>query len=152
MSEQTASDYIELASDIVSAYVSKNNVPPSELPALIQGVYASLSGLGQPTEPEPVKLTPLMPIKKTVTPDAIISLEDGRPYRTLKRHLTGRGLTPEQYRQKWGLPADYPMVAANYAAQRSELAKAAGLGQHRARAAEKRVVADAKVTSPRKGP
>jgi predicted transcriptional regulator len=70
-----------------------------------------------------------VPIKKTVTPDYLISLEDGRRYRTLKRHLAGRGLTPEQYRQKWGLPPDYPMVAANYAAQRSELAKSIGLGQ-----------------------
>ena len=70
-----------------------------------------------------------MPIRKTVTPDFLISLEDGRRYRTLKRHLAGRGLTPEQYRAKWGLPPDYPMVAANYAAQRSELAKSIGLGQ-----------------------
>lgn len=131
MSEQAASDYIELAGGIVSAYVSKNNVPRSELPALIQGVYASLSSLGKPTEPEPIKLTPLMPIKKTVTPDAIISLEDGKPYKTLKRHLAGRGITPEEYRRKWDLPPDYPMTAAAYAAKRSELAKSSGLGQAR---------------------
>ena len=133
MSEEAVSgaDYIELASDIISAYVSKNNVPVGELPALIQSVHATLGGLGKSTEPEPVKLTPLMPIKKTVTPDHIISLEDGKAYKSLKRHLTTRGLTPAEYRQKWGLPPDYPMVAANYAAQRSELAKSIGLGRPR---------------------
>jgi predicted transcriptional regulator len=153
MSEEAAADHIELVSDIVSAYVSKNNVPPGELPVLIRSVYQSLGSLGRPSEPEPVKLTPPVPIRKSVTPDHIISLEDGRPYKTLKRHLSGRGLTPEQYRQKWGLPPDYPMVAANYAAQRSELAKTSGLGQQRTRAAaEKRVAADAKVSSTKKGP
>jgi predicted transcriptional regulator len=96
-----------------------------------------------------VKLTPPVPIRKSVTPDHIISLEDGKAYKSLKRHLTTRGLTPVEYRQKWGLPSDYPMVAPNYAAQRSELAKATGLGQQRRRAAaEKRAVADAKVTAP----
>jgi predicted transcriptional regulator len=88
-------------------------------------------GSGQPQSPAQEKLIPLMPIKKTVTPDHLISLEDGRPYKSLKRHPSGRGLTPEQYRQKWGLPTDYPMVASNYAAGRSELAKAAGLGRQR---------------------
>ena len=131
MSEEAAADHIELVSDIVSAYVSKNNVPPGELPALIRSVYQSLSSLGQPAEPEPVKLTPPVPIKKSVTPDHIISLEDGKAYKSLKRHLTTRGLTPVEYRQKWGLPSDYPMVAATYAAQRSELAKTIGLGRPR---------------------
>ena len=149
MSEEAAADHIELVSDIVSAYVSKNSVPPGELPGLIQSVYQSLGSLGKPAEPEPVKLTPPVPIKKSVTPDHIISLEDGRPYKSLKRHLTTRGLTPAEYRQKWGLPADYPMVAPNYAAQRSELAKSLGLGQQRRKAAaEKRTAADAKVTAP----
>ncbi|ACL62358.1 MucR family transcriptional regulator [Methylobacterium nodulans] len=149
MSEEAASRHIELVSDIVSAYVSNNNVPPAELPALIQGVYQSLGSLGKPAEPEPVKLTPPVPIKKSVTPDHIISLEDGKPYKSLKRHLSGRGLTPEQYREKWGLPRDYPMVAPNYAAQRSELAKSLGLGQSRRKAAaEKRAAADAKVSAP----
>ncbi|MFE1603326.1 MucR family transcriptional regulator [Methylobacterium sp. ID0610] len=131
MSEEAAASQLELASDIISAYVAKNNVPVGELPALIQSVYESLGALGKPTEPEPVKLTPPIPIKKSVTPDYLISLEDGKQYKSLKRHLTTRGLTPEQYRTKWGLPPDYPMVAANYAAQRSELAKSIGLGQAR---------------------
>ncbi|ACA20988.1 transcriptional regulator, MucR family [Methylobacterium sp. 4-46] len=149
MSEQAASDHIQLVSDIVSAFVSHNNVPAVELPNLIRGVYESLGSLGKPAEPELVKLTPAVPIRKSVTPDAIISLEDGKPYKSLKRHLTGRGLTPQQYREKWGLPPDYPMVAANYAAARSELAKQIGLGQNRQRAAaEKRAAADAKVSAP----
>ena len=122
---------VELAADIVSAYVSKNSVPVAELPTLIASVHTALTNLGQPASAEPEKLTPLMPIKKTVTPDYLISLEDGKPYKSLKRHLSGRGLTPEEYRRKWGLPHDYPMVAANYAAQRSELAKSIGLGRPR---------------------
>ncbi|SEO33566.1 transcriptional regulator, MucR family [Methylobacterium sp. ap11] len=120
---------IGLVSDIVSAYVSNNSVPVSELASLIRSVHEAVARLGAAAPAEPERLTPPVPIKKTVSPDYLISLEDGRRYRTLKRHLAGRGLTPEQYRQKWGLPPDYPMVAANYAAQRSELAKSIGLGQ-----------------------
>ncbi len=133
MSDTTVSadQAIGLAADIVSAYVTRNNVPASELPALIASTHSALLKLSAPSQPEPVKLEPPVPIRKTVTPDHIISLEDGRPYRSLKRHLTSRGLTPEDYRRKWGLPHDYPMVAANYAAQRSELAKSIGLGQVR---------------------
>ncbi|WP_455397568.1 MucR family transcriptional regulator [Methylobacterium sp. Gmos1] len=116
-------------SDIVSAYVSNNSVPVGELSSLIRSVHEAIARLGSAVPAEPERLTPPVPIKKTVSPDYLISLEDGRRYRTLKRHLAGRGLTPEQYRQKWGLPPDYPMVAANYAAQRSELAKSIGLGQ-----------------------
>ncbi len=122
---------VELAADIVSAYVSKNSVPVTELPNLIASVHTSLTNLGQPASAEPEKLTPPVPIKKTVTPDYIISLEDGRQYKSLKRHLSTRGLTPEEYRRKWGLPLDYPMVAATYAAQRSDLAKSIGLGRQR---------------------
>ncbi|WP_407519536.1 MucR family transcriptional regulator [Methylobacterium oryzisoli] len=122
---------IPLAAGIVAAYVSHNNVPVGELRTLIHSVHDQLAKLGQLAAPEPERLTPPVPIKKTVTPDAIISLEDGRPYKSLKRHLSGRGLTPAEYRQRWGLPADYPMVAANYAAQRSELAKSIGLGRPR---------------------
>ncbi|MFE1602074.1 MucR family transcriptional regulator [Methylobacterium sp. ID0610] len=120
---------IELVSDIVSAYVSNNSVPVGELAGLIRSVHETVAHLGAPAAPQPEKLSPPVPIRKTITPDYLISLEDGRRYRTLKRHLAGRGLTPEQYRTKWGLPPDYPMVAANYAAQRSELAKSIGLGQ-----------------------
>ncbi|ACL61348.1 MucR family transcriptional regulator [Methylobacterium nodulans] len=149
-------DLIEFTADIVSAYVSNNSVPASEVAGLIGSVHGSLMQLVAPAEPEPEKLTPPVPIKKTVTPDHIISLEDGKPYKTLKRHLAGRGLTPEQYRQKWGLPPDYPMVAANYAAQRSELAKTSGLGQsRRMRSAARSAAPDAVVTeaegAPRRG-
>jgi predicted transcriptional regulator len=124
-------DLVTLTADIVSAYVSKNSVPISELPGLLAAVHGSLHSIAAPPPPEPEKPVPPIPIKKTVTPDHIISLEDGKPYKSLKRHLTTRGLSPEQYRQKWGLPPDYPMVAATYAAQRSELAKSIGLGQQR---------------------
>lgn len=129
-------DLVGLAADIVSAYVAKNSVRPADLPDLIASTHAALAKLGAPAAPaQAEKLTPPVPIKKTVTPDYIISLEDGRQYRTLKRHLAGCGLTPDAYRQKWGLPHDYPMVAASYAAQRSELAKSNGLGQSRRKAA-----------------
>ncbi|WP_082173635.1 MucR family transcriptional regulator [Methylobacterium platani] len=126
-----AATLVELAADIVSAYVSKNSVPVGELAGLIASVYTSLTNLKQPASEEPEKLTPPVPIKKTVTPDYIISLEDGKQYKSLKRHLSSRGLTPEEYRRKWGLPHDYPMVAATYATQRSELAKNSGLGRPR---------------------
>jgi len=127
----TGNQMAGIAADIVSAYVAKNNVPVAELPALIASTHAALTRLGAPAEPKPVRPQPPVPIRKTVTPDHIISLEDGKPYKTLKRHLAGRGITPEEYRRKWDLPRDYPMVAANYAAQRSELAKSIGLGQSR---------------------
>jgi len=129
--QDASATLVELAADIVSAYVSKNSVPVAELPNLIASVHTSLTNLGRAASVEPEKPVPLMPIKKTVTPDYLISLEDGKQYRSLKRHLTSRGLTPEEYRRKWGLPHDYPMVAANYAAQRSELAKNSGLGRRR---------------------
>jgi len=146
--EHQSADFIGLTSDIVGAYVTKNNVPASELPALIAATHAALAKLGAPPEPVVEKPTPPVPIRKTVTPDHIISLEDGKPYKSLKRHLTTRGLTPDQYRQKWGLPHDYPMVAATYAAQRSELAKSLGLGQiRRDRAAAARLAAESGVSS-----
>jgi predicted transcriptional regulator len=148
-------EFIDLAADIVSAFVSNNNVPVAELPGLIASVYASLSGLGQPTATpvEDHKVTPAQ-IRKSVTPDALISFIDGRPYKSLKRHLTSNGTSPDEYRQKYGLPRDYPMVAANYAAQRSELAKSLGLGQLRRdraaarKAAEKRAEPDPVVAAP----
>ncbi|TGS09816.1 transcriptional regulator [Mesorhizobium sp. M2E.F.Ca.ET.209.01.1.1] len=121
---------IELTAEIVSAYVSKNAVPVSALPDLIESVNSSLSRIGTPAEePKPV-LTPAVNPKKSVTPDYIICLEDGKKFKSLKRHLgTHYGLTPDDYRSKWSLPADYPMVAPNYAAARSQLAKASGLGR-----------------------
>ena len=130
MSEPATSNHIELAADIVSAFVSNNAVPSAELPALIANVHSALAKVanGQTEKPTEAPVPPV-PIKKSITPDFLISLEDGRRYKSLRRHLATRGLTPEQYREKWGLPRDYPMVAPNYAKQRSELAKAIGLGQ-----------------------
>ncbi len=135
--------------DVVAAYVSHNSVPAADLPGLIGSVYAALSKLGALAEPEPVRPVPPVPVRKTVTPDHIISLEDGRPYKSLKRHLTTRGLTPDEYRRKWGLPHDYPMVAANYAAQRSQLAKDSGLGNIRRERAAARATRDATVSEKR---
>ncbi|WP_082173636.1 MucR family transcriptional regulator [Methylobacterium platani] len=136
-------EFIDLAANIVSAYVSKNNVPVAELAGLIASVHASLRGLGQPAAApaEDHKVTPAQ-IRRSVTPDAIISFIDGKPYKSVKRHLTSNGTTPDEYRQKYGLPRDYPMVAATYAAQRSELAKSLGLGQIRRNRAEATKAAD----------
>src|SRR5215203_5574744 len=122
---------LELAVDLVSAYVSHNPLPASDLPSLIEAVHAALRQVGGETAEQPPEAPPrpAVPIRKSITPDHLISLEDGRPYQSLKRHLASRGLTPEAYRAKWGLPPSYPMVAPNYAQRRSELAKARGLGQ-----------------------
>jgi predicted transcriptional regulator len=135
--EPLPQELAELTSEIVSAFVANNKLAASELPEIIATVHAALRGLGEKQLPEPEKLTPPVPIKKTVTADYLISLEDGRRYKSLKRHLSGRGLTPASYREKWGLARDYPMVAPSYAKQRSELAKALGLGQQRRKSAEK---------------
>jgi predicted transcriptional regulator len=124
------SAFVELAAEIVSAYVSNNSVPTSELPALIASVHASLAFVANSsTTQSEQSLQPPVPIKSTVKPDYILSLEDGRKYKSMKRHLTGRGLTPQQYREKWGLRPDYPMVAPNYSKARSEMARSMGLGQ-----------------------
>ncbi|KMO41242.1 MucR family transcriptional regulator [Methylobacterium variabile] len=145
---QNDTDFISLAADIVGAYVSNNNVRTADLPNLIASVHASLTGLGQPVAApvEDHKVTPAQ-IRKSITPDHLFSFLDGKPYRSLKRHLTSNGLTPDEYRQKYGLPRDYPMVAANYAAQRSELAKSLGLGQiRRDRAAAQKAEAETGAT------
>lgn len=123
------SSLIDAAGTVVAAYVSNHKVSPGELVSLIGTVADALSTASTPKVEEPTGLVLRMPIRKTITPDAIYSLEDGRPYKTLGRHLGGRGLTPDQYRAKWGLPPDYPMVAPNYAATRSALAKKFGLGR-----------------------
>ncbi len=130
---------IELTADIVSAYVSNNSIQSSDLPALISEVHAAMhQTLGGPAEPEP---EPAVSIKKSVTPDYIICLHDGKKYKSLKRHvLTSHDLTPEEYREKWGLPADYPMVAPNYAKARSMLAKKMGLGRKQAPSTKKKSV------------
>ena len=130
-----ASNYIELAADIVSAYVSNNSVPSSDLASLINDVHTALLRVGGGTAEAPAEAPkPAVPVKKSVTPDYIVCLEDGKKFKSLKRHLrTQYNMTPEQYREKWGLPPDYPMVAPNYAAARSQLAKQMGLGQQRRR-------------------
>lgn len=126
-------NYIELAAEIVSAYVSNNSVPSGDLPILINDVHAALVRVvGGPVEAPQEAPKPAVPIKRSVTPDYIVCLEDGKKFKSLKRHLrTQYGMTPEQYREKWSLAADYPMVAPNYAKARSELAKEMGLGQQR---------------------
>ncbi len=120
---------VELAADIVSAYVKKNPVPIGQLPSLIGDVHGALSSVHAEQIEKAEPLVPAVPIKKSVTPDYLISLENGRKFKSLKRHLrTAYDMTPEAYRAKWGLPADYPMVAPNYSAKRSQLAKSSGLG------------------------
>jgi len=133
------SSFMALTANIVSAYVSNNTVPSGEIANLISQVHSALlrvSG-GQPAPPsEPLK--PAVPVKRSITSDFLVCLEDGKKFKSLKRHLrTQYGMTPEQYREKWSLPPDYPMVAPNYAAARSQLAKQMGLGQQRRRRRER---------------
>ena len=136
MSDTTSpTQFIALTADIVSAYVSNNTVSASDIPNLINQVHLALlrvSGGQNETQPEPLK--PAISVKKSITPEYIVCLEDGKKFKSLKRHLrTQYNMTPEQYREKWQLPTDYPMVAPNYAAARSQLAKQMGLGQQRRR-------------------
>src|SRR5882672_7381040 len=135
MDEANRTDLVELTAEILSAYVSNNTVVASDLPAIIGDVHEALSKASQrigPTERE--ELRPAVSLKKSITPDYIVCLEDGKKFKSLKRHLrTQYSMTPEQYREKWSLAADYPMVAPNYAAARSQLAKQMGLGQQRRR-------------------
>ncbi len=123
-------DVLGLTAQIVASHVANNAVDADTLPALIHGVYTSLSGLGgAQAAPAPEARQPAVPVKKSVFPDHIVCLEDGKKLKMLKRHLmTAFGLSPEQYRERWGLPSDYPMVAPNYASHRSSLAKKIGLG------------------------
>jgi predicted transcriptional regulator len=125
-------DLLALTADIVSSHVANNSVAVNDLPQLIQNVYATLSNLSTPpAAPEP-KLEPAVPVRQSIKPDYIVCLEDGKKLKMLKRHLmTAYGLTPDEYRAKWGLPADYPMVAPNYAESRRQLAKSIGLGKSR---------------------
>jgi len=135
MNAENKTEIVELAADIVAAYVGNNAVPSGELPNLINDVYKALSSAVDGSKPkEVVEEKPAVPIRKSVTPDHIVCLEDGKKFKSLKRHLrTHYDMSPEQYREKWGLPADYPMVAPNYAQARSSLAKKMGLGQRRRR-------------------
>jgi predicted transcriptional regulator len=128
----------ELVAEVAAAYFSNSHVGVTDIPNVVSQIAQSLGAVGAP-QPEPAqaetaeepaqrKATPAQ-VRKSVTPDALISFEDNKPYKTLKRHLTGRGLTPDQYREKWGLARDYPMVAPNYSAARSQMARSVGLGQ-----------------------
>jgi predicted transcriptional regulator len=129
--EMPDSAILRMTADIVSAYVSKNVLPAQQIPEVINTVFSSLTGLnGAPREPQAEPQKPAVPIRKSVTAEYIVCLEDGKKLKMLKRHLRSTyGMTPDEYRSKWGLPADYPMVAPNYAAQRSEFAKKIGLGR-----------------------
>ena len=132
-------DYVELTAELISAYVSNNSVRPADIAELIASTHTALTELAQgavTAAPVVEKLTPSQ-IRKSITPDALISFIDGKPYKTLKRHLTGNGLTIEQYRERFGLPRDYPSTAASYSAMRAEFARNAGLGQNRKKAASK---------------
>ncbi|HWK45383.1 MAG TPA: MucR family transcriptional regulator [Stellaceae bacterium] len=130
MTEEIESvDLLGLTTEIVAAHVSNNAVSVDDLPGLINQVYRSLASMGTPVEPIPEKPQPAVSIKKSIHPDYIVCLEDGKKLKMLKRHLkTSYNMTPEDYRERWGLPPDYPMVAPNYARQRSRLAKEIGLG------------------------
>ena len=128
-------DSVALAAEIVAAFVANNHVQVSELPNLVASVHGALAkiadGKATPETQEPTTLTPAVSVRKSITPDHLVCLDDGKRFKSLKRHLSALGMTPDQYRTKWNLPADYPMVAANYAEKRSALAKKIGLGQIR---------------------
>ena len=137
-SDETTETLITLTADIVSAHVSNNSVAVNDLPQLIQNVHVALTGLGSRPEVVPVKQEPAVSIRSSIKPDFIVCLEDGKKLKMLKRHLmTHYQMTPDEYRQKWGLNADYPMVAPNYAEQRRTLAKKIGLGTKRRRTGRK---------------
>lgn len=125
----TDNGHVELVAHIVGAYVEKNAVQASQLPDLIASVGASIASLGRPSEPAAEKLVPAVNPKKSVFPDYLVCLDNGRKFKSLRRHLATLGMTPDEYREKWGLPRDYPMTSPNYSAARSQLAKATGLGR-----------------------
>lgn len=132
---QNHNELLTLTSDIVSSYLSANTVPAAEIPALIERIYKTLSNVNAPSGASADRPQPAVPIKKSITPDYIICLEDGKKLKMLKRHLkSAYNLTPEEYRERWGLSADYPMTAPNYADKRSKLAKSIGLGKSRKKA------------------
>lgn len=153
MDDNTSPDFLTMAADIVAAYVSNNSVPASDLPTLLMQVHSAFVGLSATPAAEAgseiEKPTPAQ-IKKSVTPDALISFVDGKPYRTLKRHLSVHGLTIEGYRVRYGLPNDYPSVAANYSASRSALAKQLGLGNPRKKAEPEPAPEPAPVSKPKR--
>jgi MucR family transcriptional regulator, transcriptional regulator of exopolysaccharide biosynthesis len=127
-----ASSPIELAAEMVASFVSNNPLPKTELPALIHALHATVAKLAGEPESAPPQIAPkapAVPIRTSITPEFLICLEDGKRFKSMRRHLAGLGLTPDQYREKWSLPADYPMVASNYSAQRSAMAKKFGFGR-----------------------
>jgi predicted transcriptional regulator len=143
MTEDQNDNLRNLVADVAAAYFSNSHVATAEIGPVIEQIAKSLKALGEQLETAPLakeepdatrRLTPAQ-IRKSITPDALISFEDGRPYKTLRRHLAVKGQTPEQYREKWGLPKNYPMVTENYSAARSRMAKQLGLGNHRTAAA-----------------
>ena len=141
---------IELTADIVAAYVANNALPIADLPSLIQSVHSALAQLASGPVIAPSleeKKEPAVSIRKSITPDYLVCLDDGKKFKSLRRHLATLGMTPDQYRAKWSLPSDYPMVAANYAAVRSEMAKRIGFGQKRKNAAPRQ---EASTDEPRK--
>jgi predicted transcriptional regulator len=135
MADDNNDNIRDLVAEVAAAYFANSHVGVGEIPAVIDQIAKSLGGVGVVAESAPAaaeppaakKLTPAQ-IRKSITPDAIVSFEDGKPYKTLRRHLSVKGLTPDQYREKWGLPKDYPMVSPNYSAARSQMARAIGLG------------------------
>jgi predicted transcriptional regulator len=133
MSDAPGTNLVDLTADIVAAYVSKNTISPADLPSLISSVHAALSRTtGGVVQPSTEEQRPAIAVRKSITPEYIVCLEDGKKFKSLKRHLrTHYNLSPEEYREKWELPHDYPMVAPNYAAARSQLAKKMGLGTRR---------------------
>ncbi|HZU90199.1 MAG TPA: MucR family transcriptional regulator [Stellaceae bacterium] len=135
-----AEELLRMTADVVAAYVSNNTLPTAQLAEVINAVYGSLKALeGHVAEPQPEPPKPAVPIRKSITPDYLICLEDGKKLKMLKRHLRSTyNMTPDEYRAKWSLPPDYPMVAPNYAEQRSEFAKKIGLGRGTGRAAARR--------------
>jgi predicted transcriptional regulator len=139
MAENSGESYIQLTANIVSAYVSNNSVPSAEISNLIGQVHSALLRVSSGQAAASVEpLKPAVPVRRSITSDYIVCLEDGKKFKSLKRHLrTQYKMTPEQYREKWGLPPDYPMVAPNYAAARSQLAMQMGLGQQRRRRRER---------------
>jgi predicted transcriptional regulator len=150
-------DFIEMAASIVSAFVSHNSVPAGELPTLIQSVHGAIQKIAGTKAEEPVEQVkvPAVPIKKSIADDFLICLEDGKKFKSLKRHLrTQYNMSPNEYREKWGLSGDYPMVAPNYARARSALAKEMGLGQQRKKAlsaAARPTPVDMPAAEPKKG-
>ena len=133
ISVEGPSELVDLTCAVVSAFVTKNNVSASDLPKLIADVHQAFAGLNAPAAPlEAEAAKPAVSVRKSITPDFLICLEDGRKFKSLKRHLAQLGLTPDEYRTKWNLPRDYPMVAPNYSASRSALAKSIGLGRKQA--------------------